>query len=95
MKWLYKEVEEFRAGRAPLREAVSGLPLLTTHLSEPKPLVKASVEGLEAPDNVLRDASVLQRVEDGPPWDGGKALLCVERNQPEGLAEALLENDKV
>ena len=75
MKGLHKEVEEVRAGRAPLRVAVAGLPLLTIHLPEPKPLVKAGVEGLEAPDNVRRDARVLQRVEDGPPWQGGKALL--------------------
>jgi hypothetical protein len=50
MEGLHEDVEEVGAGRAPLGEAVPGLPFLAIDLAEAEALAEAGVEGAEAPD---------------------------------------------
>jgi len=67
----------------------------STWPAEPEALAEALVQNAKAPDDGEGDSGALQGAEDGPPGEGGEALLQVKGDEPERAPASFLEDHQV
>jgi hypothetical protein len=79
---LEEDVEEIRARRAALSQAVGSMPNRTIDLAITKSSTKKSIERLEAAHQRRGNTSLAKYSKDSPPRQRIEALLDIEARQP-------------